>query len=383
MPHYDIIVAGVGSMGAATCYHLARRGHRVLGIDQFAVPHDRGSHHGSTRMIRQAYFEDPAYVPLLRRAYQLWRDLEAESGEKVLHITGGLYIGSPGGAIVPGSLAAAKLHGLPYELLDADSLRQRFPQFRLPADHVGFHEPDAGFLIPELAVATHANLARKHGVTILENQPVLSHSTSATGVTVTTPAGTHHADHLVVTAGAWASRLLAGTGIPLTTTRQLLAWFETNKPTFDLGSGFPCWFIETATPYGHYGFPVVPGTGGGLKLAQHKPGTPIAPDDLKSPGQAPQPAETDSLHTVLQDYIPDAAGPLLDARTCLYTNSPDGHFVIGAHPAIPNTTIATGFSGHGFKFASVVGESLADLATHQPAPLLPKKLFSPTRFPTT
>lgn len=381
--HYDIIVAGVGSMGAATCFHLAKRGHRVLGIDRFSVPHNRGSHHGSTRMIRQAYFEDPAYVPLLRRAYQLWHDLESESGEKLLHLTGGLYIGSPGGTIVPGSLAAAKLHGLPHELLGATSLSERFPWFRLPENAAAFYEPAAGFLLPELAVATHTRLARKHGASILENQPVLSHTTSPSGITVTTPSGTHHAAHLVVTAGAWASQLLATAGTPLTTTRQLLAWFDPNTPTFEVGSGFPCWFIETQSPFGHYGFPALSASQTGLKIAQHKPGTPIEPGDLAAPQHTPQPAETDALKNVLEKHIPDAAGPLLDTRTCLYTNSPDGHFILGPHPAQPNTTIATGFSGHGFKFASVIGETLADLATAQPAPLLPEKLFSPTRFTST
>lgn len=360
--HYDVIVAGVGSMGAAACRHLARRGVSVLGLEQFDIPHGRGSHHGQSRMIRQAYSEHPDYVPLLKRAYELWEELQEESGYKLLHLTGGLYLSPRGGAIVKGSLVAARAHDLPHEHLDHAALRKRFPQFRLPALFEGFHEEKAGFVIPEHAVCAHAEGALTAGAELHAREPVLSWEASPAGVEVRTARETYHAGHLVVSAGAWAGRLLRDLGIELKVTRQVLAWFWPRDPApFALGR-FPCWFIETEPGFGHYGFPMVPGQPG-VKIALHKAASTIDPDALSENRFQPAEDELEALRQVFAEFIPDAAGRLMAARVCLYTNSPDSHFIIDRHPIHERVTIACGFSGHGFKFASVAGEILADLAT--------------------
>ena len=373
---YDVIVIGVGTMGSAACCHLARRGADVLGLEQHALVHDLGSHHGHARMIRQAYFEHPDYVPLLQRAYQNWDELEAETGQRSLYRTGGLYMGKPDGTIVSGSLHAAELHNLPHEILDHATLRERFPAFRIADTMVGFYEPDAGYLVPETAVTSHIQLARKHGADIREHQTVegWTAGTSNTGtdeILVRTTHTTHRARHLVITAGAWTSELLdnlpssAGKNFDLTVTRQLQAWFAPPRPEAfrnDPGN-FPCWFIESEAPFGHYGFPVPPAAKvnapSAIKVAIHKPGNPTSPQTVDRTASA---SEIEDLAGFLKRHLPHADGPLVDSSVCLYTNSQDGHFILDRHPAHSQVTIACGFSGHGFKFASVIGEALADLA---------------------
>jgi sarcosine oxidase len=359
--HYDVIVAGVGSMGAAACYHLARRGVRVLGLEQFDIPHAFGSHHGHSRMIRQSYFEHPDYVPLLQRAYELWEALEQESGYELFHQTGGLYLGPSGANILEGCVAAAEAHDLPHEALGHEALRERFPQFRLPDHFEGYYEDRAGFLIPESVMAAHAELALKHGAELRARTPIDHWETRDSGVSVQAGGETFFADHLIVTAGAWTSRLLKNLGIELSVTRQLQAWFWPENPDAFTLENFPVWFIETDSPYGHYGFPMHRGQPG-IKIALHKPGEPVEPEEIQEKHE-PAVEEIDELRAVLQQFIPEADGPLLSARQCLYTNSPDHHFIIDRHPEHERLTLACGFSGHGFKFASVVGEILADLAT--------------------
>jgi sarcosine oxidase len=388
-PPYDVIIAGLGSMGSAAACHLARRGVRVLGLEPHAIPHTHGSHHGRSRMIRQSYHEHPDYVPLLQRAYHLWDELQSLTDDPFFHLTGAVYFGAPGdptddatgpGSIVPGALAAAHEHNLPHELIeDPEEIQTRFPAFRIPENFLAFYEDNAGYLVPEEAIRTHANLAREYGAELHTGEPVTAWKTTATGVEVTTPQNTYQAGHLVITAGAFVSDLLRDLNIDLQVTRQVLAWFQpqTNPQAFALGN-FPSWFIETDSPVGHYGFPIAPGHAG-LKLALHKPGLPIAPAELHHPEQQPSNEEINALRQVLHDFIPGAAGPLVEATVCLYTNTSDGHFIVGPHPAHDHLTIACGFSGHGFKFASVMGEILADLATTGYPPL-PIDFLSPTRF---
>ena len=359
---YDVIVAGVGSMGAAACDHLARRGLRVLGLEQFRIPHSRGSHHGHSRMIRQSYFEHPDYVPLLKRAYQLWEALEAESEREIFHQAGGLYLGPPEAEILEGSRVAAEAHNLPHERLDHDALRERFPMFRLPGDFHGFYEDRAGLLIPESAIAAHAASARKLGADLREQTRLVDWQADASGVTVSTEQETFRANHLVMTAGAWTGQVVEGLGINLQVTRQLLAWFEPrHSEHFRLGK-FPCWFLESHSPFGHYGFPMLDTGQPGFKVALHQPGEPIDPDRLPD-HRGPSADEIEGMRDFLETYLPDAAGPLIATAQCLYTNSPDSHFIIDRHPEFENVSLACGFSGHGFKFASVVGEILADLAS--------------------
>ena len=365
---YDVIVAGVGSMGSAACYHLARRGVRVVGIEQFDLPHARGSHHGYSRMIRQSYYEHPDYVPLLRRSYELWDDLNARScggsgGEKIFHRTGGLYLGPPDGAIVPGAAAAAREHGLSHELLGAREVEERFPAFCVEDQYIGFYEENAGFIVPELAVRAHADLACAHGAEIRTGEGIIDWRAEEGGVVVRTSRETVEAGHLLLTGGAWSGALLRELGAGLTVTRQVLAWLDPagEHASQLLAPGvFPCWFIETTTPFGHYGFPMTSSGGRGFKIALHQPGLELVGAD--DPAVPVTEEEVGDLREILRRWIPIADGPLLTSCTCLYTNSPDGNFMLGPHPEYPGVTVAAGFSGHGFKFSPVVGEVLADFA---------------------
>ena len=364
--HYDVIVVGLGSMGSAACWHLARRGVRVLGLERYPLVHEFGAHHGRARMIRQAYFEHPDYVPLIRRAYDNWDELADISGRQSLHRTGGLYLGPPEGTIVPGSLIAAREHDLDFEMLDQRALASRYPMFETPADMVGFYETEAGYVIPETAVGSHIEAARAHGAELHDEEAVLdwhqvSHGEHADTIHVDTEHGSYRADHVIFSAGAWTSSLLADLNIELQVTRQVQAWFEPTDPLpFSAEqSNFPCWFIETHRPYGHYGFPLSP-DGETVKIARHEPGSPTTPSEVDR--QIAE-GETDNLLEIARRYLPAAAGPLSDASVCLYTNSPDGHFIVDRHPEHPQASFACGFSGHGFKFASVIGEALADLAS--------------------
>ena len=357
---FDVIVAGAGSVGSSALYHLARRGARVLGLEKSPnSPHVDGSHHGHSRMIRQAYFEHPDYVPLLRRAYQLWDELQAGVEEPFFHVTGGLYIGPEKGAIVPGSLQAAREHQLEHVLAPATDFAQRFPALHPPREHLGFYEELGGFLVPEKAVTAHLHAAGRHGAVLETGQGLDSWQCHPDHVEVQAGGSTYRADQLVITSGAGSAAAIAELGIRLEVTRQVLAWFEPlgARERFSPGN-FPCWFIETDTPYGHYGFPVLPGDPG-LKVAQHKPGEPIDP---AAPVEPPRPSELEELAAVLHEFFPDCAGELTHACTCKYTNSPDGHFIVGQHPRHERVNVACGLSGHGFKFSSVLGEILADLA---------------------
>lgn len=373
-------------MGSAACYHLAKRGVRVLGLEQYDLPHERGSHHGHSRMIRQSYYEHPDYVPLVRRAYELWHELEEVGGtaekeaERILHLTGGLYVGPPDGSLVPGALAAAREHDLPHELLDGAELALRFPAFRLPDGYSAFFEEAAGFLVPELAVRVHAEQSQRLGADIRTREAILAWEATAHGVSVRTTQGTYQAGHLVVTAGGWNGPLLADLPLELTVTRQVLAWFDARGDLRNLALGFlPCWFIETDSPFGHYGFPMLASGQRGLKIALHKPGEAIAAHEVGSVRREPSEAEIESLRSTLRRCLPDGDGPLLAACTCLYTNSVDSHFIVGVHPGLERVSIAAGFSGHGFKFSSVMGEVLADLAT-EGRTRHPIGFLSPARF---
>jgi sarcosine oxidase len=362
MNDYDVIVVGVGTMGAATCYELASRGKRVLGLDQFDIPNTKASHHGFSRMFRLAYFEHPDYVTLLVRAFELWQKIECDSGEKLLHLTGGLYMGPADCELVSGSLAAAREHDLVHEILSHADMAKQYPQFHLPKEFVGFFEKRAGFVLPEHAITTYARMATQSGAVIRGNEPVTVIQNTGKGVTVRTPQGEYRAQTLVNCCGAWASKWLDGEDIPLTITRQLVAWVKPKRPElFELGT-LPCWAIDQNIDGGYaglnYGFPMMPDEPG-LKLALHWPGRLTDPDD-NNPELLE--GDEDTFRPILQKLIPDADGPLVSHRVCLYANSADSHFIVDRHPKFANIIMACGFSGHGFKFASVMGQVLADLA---------------------
>ncbi|MDB4772915.1 N-methyl-L-tryptophan oxidase [Verrucomicrobiales bacterium] len=355
----DVIVVGVGTMGAAAAYHLAKRGASVLGLEQHAIPHALGAHHGFSRAIRSAYYEHPNYVPLLQRAFALWEDLEKTSGLKIIHRTGGVYMGAEDAVFITGATRAANEHGLSHELLSHSDLGGRFPQFSLPSHYAGFLEKDAGFVVPETAMSAHLEGALAAGARLLGHVQVKGWDSTSTGVTVHTSQGRFTAKHLILTAGAWSPSLLGSLPITLTVTRQTWGWFWPNSTApFSYGT-LPTWFVESEPGYGYYGFPMMPDNPG-LKIAYHKPGEPVTPSTVRR--EVCRESDEPPLRHCLEHYLSQRDGDLLALRTCLYTNSPDGHFVIDAYPDKANVTMACGFSGHGFKFAPVIGEMLAEFA---------------------
>ncbi len=372
--NFDAIVLGVGGMGSAAAFELARRGRRVLALERFFPGHDRGSSHGVTRVIRKAYYEHPDYVPLLRRAYERWYELEQLSAESLLTECGCLSVGPAGGEIVPGVLRAAEQHGLPVERLDAAELRRRFPQFRFDDSFSGVLERDAGFLYVESCVMAHVMQAVRHGADVRRDEPAVSWEATANGVVVKTAKGTYEAAKLVITAGAWAGRVLADLGLPLTVLRKTLFWFGTSRPERLRRDVFPIYMAETPSGF-FYGFPVIDRTG--HKVARHDGGEVL--DDPARLERKALPGEEADCQAFLRAHLPDADGAVTSASACMYTVTPDHHFVIDLHPRHSHVVLAAGFSGHGFKFASVVGEVLADLAEGGRTPL-PIGMFRLGRF---
>ena len=362
--HFDVIVLRVGSMGSAACYHLAKRGAKVVGIEQFDVPHRHGSHHGKSRMIRKAYSEHSNYVPLLERAYELWEELQEKAQEPILNKTGALYLCESDNSVITGSLKSAQEHGLPHRHLNGEAIKSDYPAFRVNDSFEGFFEPDGRYLRPEDAILEHAWQASGLGAMILTNTPALGWTATSDGVEVRTAEGTLHGDQLIISTGAWTNKMLKNIGVELTVTRQVQAWFEPEiDPEAFSPENFPCWFIETDAPHGHYGFSILPGKKG-VKIAEHRPGDMVPLEAISRAIAKPKGDELKALQNTLAQYIPDAAGKLLKSYTCLYTNSPDQHFIVDKIPDNDRVTIAAGFSGHGYEFSSVMGEVLADLATN-------------------
>lgn len=361
---YDVIVVGLGSMGGAAARELASRGLSVLGLETFWPGHDRGSGHGGSRIIRQSYFEGPAYVPLLQRAYAKWVELQAESGRDLLTLCGGLYVGDPASPVFTGARASAELHGLDHEVLSADEIRLRFPTLR-PRDHaLGLYEANAGFTRPEQTVLANIDLARRHGAELHFGEPVLAWSaTPDGGVEVRTGTGRYGADTLVLCPGAWAPQLLAAYAFPITIQRQVVYWltpdFTSEIPYGRYASpDHPVFIEETDYNREFYGFPMTDGPDGGMKVAFFDTGVATTPETIDREIHAP---EVNEVRDRALQLIPRLTGPLVTAQTCLYATTPDRHFIIGRLPDHPQVAVACGFSGHGFKFVPVVGEILADL----------------------
>jgi sarcosine oxidase len=362
MAHFDVVVCGLGVMGSAAVHHLARRGKRVLGLERYAPGHDRGSSHGHTRIIRLGYFEHPSYVPLLRRAYALWRELEGASGRQLLHLTGIAEIGPPTGALVRGTLEAARLHGLRHDVLVAAELMRRFPAFRVPPEHVAVVQPDGGFLDVEPAIAAQMALATAAGAEIRSGEAVRAIEPRAGLVRIVSESGVVEAGAAIVAAGAWVPALLPELAPMLRATREVVGWFEVANA--DLFSAGRCPVFITESRHGmHYGIPPRGGAGIGaaIKVAKHHHrGETVDPDTCDRTVSAQDEA---LIRAAVADHVPAANGPLKAAETCLYTMTPDGHFLIDRLPGAPNIIVASPCSGHGFKFAPVIGEILADLAT--------------------
>lgn len=373
---YDVIVVGLGGMGSAAAYHLARRGRRVLGLDRFSPPHSFGSSHGHTRIIRQAYLEGAAYVPMAQRAYELWRALEQESGRHLLAEIGGLCIGPRDCPIVEGTLTSAERYGLACELLTAADVARRFPAFRLAADEVAVFEKVAGTIFPEACIQAHLEMASRHGAELRTQEPVLSWTAGAGGVTVETGNGRYTAGHLVLAAGAWNPGLFR-LGLPLEVERKVPAWFQpaAQAELFQPGR-FPAFIWHYKEGLNIYGMPGF--SGEGTKVAFHQGGLKGSPDELPRTATV---EEIREVQEIVRQRFPLLNPDAVTLGTCLYTNTPDGHFVLGRHPEFANVALAGGFSGHGAKFFSVVGEILADLATGGTS-RFDLTLFSPTRFET-
>jgi sarcosine oxidase len=372
MTGYDVIVLGLGGMGSAAAVELARRGQRVLGLDRFGPAHDRGSSHGESRVYRQSYFEDPAYVPLLLRAWDLWHRLAADTGRDVFVPTGGLYVGRPDGRTFGGGLRAAQLWDLTHEVLEPSEVARRFPTFRLAADELALWEARAGFCRPEQAVAGQLELAAAAGAELHFYEPALDWTAGPGEVRVRTAQATYGGGALVLCPGAWAPGL-ARLDLPLVVERQVMHWlapvgdiapFE-RQPVFICGDG----------PRQVYGFPAIDGPAGGVKVSFFRAGGPCTPETID---RTVHPAEVAELRARAAAVFPALTGPSLDARTCMYTTTPDEHFVIARHPAYECVVVACGFSGHGFKFVPVVGEILADLAVDG-STAHPIALFDPRR----
>ncbi|SDN66278.1 N-methyl-L-tryptophan oxidase [Allokutzneria albata] len=372
---YDVIVAGLGGMGSAAAHQLASRGARVLGLERFGPAHDKGSSHGGSRIIRQSYFEDPAYVPLLLRAYELWEKLERDTGREILSMTGGVMVGPPSSKTVAGSLRSAREWDLPHEMLDAGEIRERFPTLAPKPDEVALYERRAGFVRPEETVTAHIQLASAQADLRFE-EPVLRFESTSDGVRVITAKGSYEAGELVICPGAWAPELLADLGVPFAIERQIQYWFEPagGVEPFDLGH-HPIYIWEDAAGVQVYGFPAHDGPAGGAKVAFFRKGVPCTPETID---RTVYQEEIDAMAGHMAACIPSLPGRFLRAATCMYTTTPDEHFVIARHPAHERVTVACGFSGHGFKFVPVVGEILADLAltgrTEHPI-----ALFDPSR----
>lgn len=366
-------------MGSAAAHHLAARGQRVLGLERFTPAHALGSSHGGSRIIRQSYFEDPAYVPLLVRAYELWEQLERDADADLLTLTGGLYLGPAASTTVAGSLAAAREWGLPHELLDAAAIRARFPTLRPDEDEVGLYEERAGFVRPEATVAAQLAVAGRLGADLRFEEPALAWSADGNGIEVTTARSRYTAARLVVTPGAWAPQVLADLGLPLRVERQVQYWFQ---PTGGVApyqpDRHPIYIWEDAECVQTYGFPAIDGPDGGAKIAFFRKGSDTTPQTLD---REVRPEEIAAMAGRAGRDLPTLPGRFLKAAACLYTTTPDKHFVIAPHPAHPRVTIGCGFSGHGFKFVPVVGEILADLAV-EGSTRHPIALFDPDRpFP--
>lgn len=361
---YDVIVIGVGGMGSAAVYHLSEMGMDTLGIERYDIPHSMGSSHGVTRIIRRGQYEHPSYSPLVDAAYDRWRALEDTTGRDLLHITGGIDAGPPDSDIFTGSRTACEQHDIEHSVLDAAMVNERFPGYEFPEHHRAVYQPESGFLVPEQCIIAHVEAAQENGAVIRARETVESVSdTGGDEVTVETNRGSYTAEQVIVTAGAWAQKIYPALQSHLTPVRQVLGWFQPETVSWFEPEAFPIFVHETATEH-YYGFPIYDVPGFKLGKFNHRNRT-VDPETMN---RSPTQTDESVLRSYLETYFPDAAGPTMQLATCLFTNTPDSHFIIDSLPAHPRVTVGVGFSGHGFKFASVIGEILASLCMNQSHP---------------
>ena len=376
---FDAIVLGVGCMGSATCLELARRGKRVLGLERHTIGHGLGSSHGGSRIIRECYFEAPEYVPLLLACREGWERLARDTGQRLVHRVGLLYAGTSESEVVNRSASSGDLHGVKSERWSAAEAMRRFPQFQLPDGWSVLFEPGAGFVRPERAVRAAASLASSLGAQLHEGECALDWTETAQGVRVTTDRATYEADSLVLAAGAWTPALAGRLGVPLQPLRVVIAWLKPAVASACASPNMPAWYIDRPGQSGLYGIPTAEDQDPphGVKVAMHGDGTLCDPEQARP---APPAGELEAIRLATAQFVPCAAERALSGATCLYTASPDQHFVIDRMPGCARTFVACGFSGHGFKFMPVMGRALADLAcdgaTSLPIGFLAAKRFA-------
>lgn len=376
MERYDAIVLGIGGVGSAALYHLAKRGVRAIGVDRFTPPHDRGSSHGHTRVIRQAYFEHSDYVPLLKDAYKLWHELESNTSRQFFFPIGLIEIGPPDGIVVPGVIGAAEEHGLQVESLSARQITQRWPGLNVGGNLVGVFEPAAGYLRVEDCVQAHVDAARSTGAEIVTNTEVRSWEASNHDIRLQLADGSQIAgERLIIAAGAWSGQLVSDLNVELEVRRKSLFWFETDDSRYDIASGMPVFLFELSNGV-FYGFPKLDERG--VKFAEHTGGRKV--NDPLTVDRSVVADEQRRLVDALSANLPGVSPRVTDHTVCLYTMSADEHFIVDRHPRHPNVVFAAGLSGHGFKFTPVLGRVLADLAldgeTELPIDFLSLKRFA-------
>ena len=357
MAIYDAIVIGVGGMGSAALYQMARRGMKVIGLDRYDIPNDMGSSHGISRIIRLTYHEHPSYVPLLRRSYELWRQLENTADERLLISTGIVNAGKESSGVFQGSKESCEIHNVPYEVMSGPEVNERFPGYQLPEDSVAVYQADGGFLLSERCIVANVNAALELGAEVHGREPAIFWRPTRLGVRVETHRSDYDARRLVIAAGAWSGEMesiLKPIAIP---ERQVLGWFQPSRPELYRPDRFPVFSaeFEEGRYYGYpsYGIP-------GFKIGKYNHLRQQVSPDLMDRDAHPE--DEMVLRGFTRRYMPLAAGPTLALKTCIFTNTPDEHFILDLHPGYPQVSIAAGFSGHGFKFCSVVGEIMADLA---------------------
>ncbi len=358
MPQADVIVIGTGGVGSAAMCHLARSGAKVIGVDRFAAGHDRGSSHGQTRVIRQAYFEHPDYVPLLIRSYQLWKELAEQCGTQLYFETGLLEVGPGDGIVVPGVLRAASDYGLEVERLSQDEVHARFPGFQYPEGHQAVFERQAGYLLVEECVRAHVQQAILAGAEHRIGETVLDWQADRDGVRVTTDQRVYHAAAAVITAGAWSEALLRQQGVGLRVLRKHLHWLENTDSRYRSDHGCPTFFFENASGF-FYGFPQIDARG--VKVAEHSGGEAVT--DPLTVARTTDRQDQQRVADFVRQSLPGVSTRQTHHEVCMYTMSPDEHFILDRHPDSSRIVFAAGLSGHGFKFASALGEALASMVT--------------------
>ncbi|QMU30392.1 N-methyl-L-tryptophan oxidase [Adhaeribacter radiodurans] len=368
---FDVMVVGLGAAGSSALYHLSKTGKKVCGIDQFLPPHPYGSSHGQSRIIRQAYHEDPLYVPFIKRAYVLWEEIEKNSGKQLFLKTGGLMLGHPDTGVIKGAELSAKMHDIPYAYLSNQEISTRFPAFKPGNNVVGVIEENAGILFPEDCIKAHLEVAATNNSKILKNEKVTTIHTHSDVVEVVTTQGKYRANKVIIATGAWISEFIPELNLPLTVERQVLYWFKTNESRVRVDN-LPIYIWEYAPGKMFYGFPDL---GDGIKVAHHHAGEPTSVHTLN---RNISQEEIDSMRNVISTHF-NLNAAFNYGTVCMYTNTPDERFIIDYHPQHKNMIIASPCSGHGFKFASVTGRLLSQLALNE-KPELDISLFSISRF---